>query len=99
MQLSEATTDRPVHWAPTRFVPHAPHSGLNLANWRAKRAGRELRVSAPVARDKLDPDVRAMAAEKGCDCEMFWAMHPSGAQSCDLDAPITYVCQAQIESD
>jgi hypothetical protein len=92
-------SDRPVFWAETKFVSHAPHSGLSRANWKSNRAGRTLRVTAPTRRDLLDEPIRETAAERGCNCEVFWVMHPTDARSCNLFATTTYVCQAQIESD
>jgi len=58
-----------------------------------------LRVSMPTKRDRLDEQVRDTASQAGCQCQMFWVMHPSDAQKCELFAKVIYVCQAQIESD
>lgn len=99
--MSEEAGDskRPVFWAETKFVAGTPHRGLNRENWKGKRAGRTLRVSMPTKRDRLDERVRDDAARAGCECETFWVMHPSDAKGCELFAKVTYVCQAQIESD
>jgi hypothetical protein len=91
--------DRRAYWAETRFVPSVPHRGLSAPNWAAKRSGRSVKVSMPIRRAELDHDVRSAAEEAGCDCEMFWLMHPGDAQGCGLTANMVYVCQAQIESD
>jgi hypothetical protein len=86
-------------WAETRFVASAPHPGFDRKNWKATRAGRTIRVSVPTTRDLVVQYVQTLASEKGCDCEMFWVMHPLDARSHEIFAPVTYVCQAQIESD
>ncbi|HTR46622.1 MAG TPA: hypothetical protein VMM16_04455 [Verrucomicrobiae bacterium] len=98
-RAAAAGIDRPVFWAETKFALHAPHTGFNRANWKAKRAGRTLRVSLPMQREKLDEKVRSVATERGCDCPTFWVMHPEDARAHELFATTTYVCQAQIESD
>jgi len=91
--------ERHAYWAETKFVPWAPHSGLSAPNWKAKRSGRSVKVSMPTRRAQLDEDVRQAAEDAGCDCEMFWLMHPGDAQDCGLTANMVYVCRAQIESD
>jgi len=92
-------TDRRAYWAETKFVPRAPHRGLSAPNWKAKRSGRAVKISMPIKRAQLHEEVRRAAEEAGCDCEMFWVMHPGDAQDCGLMANMVYVCQAQIESD
>ncbi len=90
---------RLAYWAETKFVVRAPHRGLSGPNWKTKRSGRSVKVSTPIKRAQLDEYVRRAAEEAGCDCEMFWLMHPADAQGCGLTANMVYVCQAQIESD
>ncbi|MFY9689204.1 MAG: hypothetical protein WA369_03030 [Candidatus Acidiferrales bacterium] len=92
-------SERPTFWAETKFVGHVPHSGLSRENWKTNRAGRTLRVTSPTRRDLLEEPIRETAAERGCDCKVFWVMHPEDARSCNLHAATIYVCQAQIESD
>ena len=99
--MTEETRD-PKHsafWAETKFVSEVPHRGLDRSNWRARRAGRTLRVSMPLKRESLDERVREDATRTGCGCQQFWVMHPVDAASCELFAKVIYVCQAQIESD
>lgn len=91
--------ERTTFWAETKFVDRVPHHGLSRENWKANRAGRTLRVTSPTRRDLLDEAIRDTAAERGCDCQVFWVMHPDDARGCNLFATTIYVCQAQIESD
>lgn len=93
------TKQGPTFWAETRFVFWAPHRGLSSPNWKAKRSGRAVKVSMPIKRAHLDEEVRKAADDAGCDCGMFWIMHPDDAQGCGLTANMVYLCQAQIESD